>query len=349
MAESRAQVGGETGDRVILGIGSVQAAVLFFVFQDLIMKQLLQAFPVWQLQFLRSFFGLIPLAFFAWLLVGTKAFVVEKPRLHVIRGFLGFFAYTSFYVALGFMPLAQAAALFYTGPIFISLLSVPFLGERLGVHRIAAVLVGFAGVLIVLRPDTGGFDWISVLPLICALCYAISMIIIRKASVRESSAAVAFYTHVSFMTLSLIFSGLGWSFVGSVPSDGAVGALLGAWAAPSQDQWLLILCIAVAGVVGHVLIATAYRSAPASVIAPFDYTYLIWAPLLAFFAFTEVPSDTMLLGIGLIAGSGLYIGFRETRRRRAHGKRPAMNETIILPNTAPRTPPKSPEHEPRRD
>jgi len=312
------------------------------------MKELLAFFPVWQLQFLRSFFGLIPLAFFAWLLVGMKAFTVERPRLHLYRGILGFMAYTSFYVALGFMPLAQAAALFYTGPIFISLLSVPFLGEKLGAHRIGAVIAGFIGVLIILRPDTGNFDWIVILPLFCALCYAISMIIIRKASVRESSAAVAFYTHVSFMTLSLVFSGLGWSFLQTIPSEGPVAALLGPWGAPTQDQWVVIFSIAIAGVAGHVLIATAYRSAPASVIAPFDYTYLIWAPILAFVVFMEVPAPSTLLGIGLIAGSGLYIGFRETRRKRAPGQRPPTAEALILPNTAPRTPPRSPAHEPRR-
>lgn len=348
MAESRGIEAAANGDRILLGIGSIQVAVLFFVFQDLIMKELLTAFPVWQLQFLRSFFGLMPLAFFAWMLVGKKAFIVERPRLHVYRGCLNFVAYTAFYVALGFMPLAQAAALFYTGPIFITLLSVPFLGEKLGVHRIGAVIVGFIGVLVILRPDTGRIDWVTLLPMLCALCYAISMIIIRKASVRESSAAVAFYTHVSFMTLSLVFSGLGWSFLNDIPGEGPIAALLGPWGAPTQHQWMLVAFIAVAGVTGHVLIATAYRSAPASVIAPFDYTYLIWAPIFGFIILSEMPETSTLIGIGLITGSGLYIGFRETRKARATGKRPPTAEAVILPNTAPRTPPKSPEHEPRR-
>ena len=106
--------------------------------------------------------------------------------------------------------------------------------------------------------------------------------------------------------------------------------------------------LALSGVCGHLLIAKAYRSAPASVIAPFDYTYLIWAPILAFLFLGEVPATTTLFGIAMIAGSGLYIGYRESRIRR-RGAPPPTAESIILPSTTPRTPPASPAEEIERE
>lgn len=347
MADSRTAALSDSGDQLGIGIGSIQAAVLLFVFADLIMKDLLAEFPVWQLQFLRSFLGLIPFALIAWLFLGTNAFKAAQPSLHLIRGILGFIAYSTYYVALSYMPIAQTAALFYTSPILITLLSVPMLGEKLGIHRIVAVIVGFCGVLVILRPDAEGFNPFSLLPILCAVCYAISMIIIRRAAVTESAVTVAFYTNVSFASFSLLASGVGWSFLPEVPPDGPLNALLRPWSAPQDSQWLMFGVLALSGVCGHVLIAKAYRSAPASVIAPFDYTYLVWAPILAFLILGEVPTASTILGITMIAGSGLYIGYRESRTRRK-GQRPPTAESVILPSTTPRTPPASPEEELRR-
>ena len=348
MADSRTAELSESSDQLGLGIGSIQAAVLLFVFADLIMKDLLGVFPVWQLQFLRSFLGLIPFALIAWLFMGTNAFKVARPGLHLIRGILGFIAYSTYYVALSYMPIAQTAALFYTSPILITLFSVPMLGEKLGLHRILAVVVGFCGVMVILRPDTEGFNPFSLLPILCAVCYAISMIIIRRASVTESAVSVAFYTNVSFASFSLLASGIGWSFLGDVPADGPLNALLKPWSAPQDGQWMMFGVLALAGVGGHLLIAKAYRSAPASVIAPFDYTYLVWAPILAYFILGEIPAETTLIGIAMIAGSGLYIGYRESKSRRA-GRRPPTAESVILPSTTPRTPPASPAEELQQD
>lgn len=348
MAKSDAAELSENSDQIGLGIGSIQAAVLLFVFADLMMKDLLGTFPVWQLQFLRSFLGLIPFALIAWFFMGVSAFKVSRPGLHLIRGILGFIAYSTYYVALSYMPIAQTAALFYTSPILITLFSVPMLGEKLGPHRILAVVIGFCGVLVITRPDADGFNPYSLLPILCAVCYAISMIIIRRASVSESAVSVAFYTNVSFASFSLLASGIGWSFLPELPPDGPLNALLKPWSAPKDAQWMMFGVLALAGVGGHLLIAKAYRSAPASVIAPFDYTYLIWAPILAYFILGETPARTTLIGIAMIAGSGLYIGYRETQTRRA-GRRPPTAESVILPNTTPRTPPISTDEALRQD
>lgn len=348
MAESRTAELTESSDRLGLGIGSIQAAVLLFVFADLIMKDLLGVFPVWQLQFLRSFLGLIPFALIAWLFLGSNAFKAAQPQLHLIRGILGFVAYSTYYVALSYMPIAQTAALFYTSPILITLFSVPMLGEKLGIHRILAVVIGFCGVLVIIRPDAAGFSPFSLLPILCAVCYAISMIIIRRAAVTESAVTVAFYTNVSFASFSLLASGIGWSFLPEVPPDGPLNALLKPWTSPHDSQWLMLAVLALSGVGGHLLIAKAYRSAPASVIAPFDYTYLVWAPILGYFLLDEVPAESTLAGIGMIMGSGLYIGYRESRTRRG-GKSPPTAESVILPNTTPRRPPASPAEEMRQD
>lgn len=337
----------ESSDRLGVGIGSIQVAVLLFVFADLIMKDLLGVFPVWQLQFLRSFLGLIPFALIAWLFMGTNAFKAQRPGLHLIRGILGFIAYSTYYVALSYMPIAQTAALFYTSPILITLFSAPMLGEKLGIHRILAVVIGFCGVMVILRPDADGFNPYSLLPILCAVCYAISMIIIRRAAVTESAVTVAFYTNVSFASFSLLASGIGWSFLPEVPPDGPLNALLKPWTSPQDNQWAMLGVLALSGVLGHLLIAKAYRSAPASVIAPFDYTYLVWAPILAFLILDEVPAHSTLVGIAMIMGSGLYIGYRESRTRRRGEPLPTA-ESVILPNTTPRTPPASPAAEVRQ-
>lgn len=329
-------VGGKQ-DRVGIGILAVEAGVITFVLQDMIMKFLGTDMSVWQLQVIRSSIGLIPFMIGAYFFVGKSAFVIHNWWLHIFRGSVGFTGYSAFYVALVHMPVAQAGALFYTGPIMITILSAFFLKEKLGIYRIGAVLTGFAGILIMLRPGTSDFSLVALLPLYCAFAYAVCMIVVRRYRHTETSIGLAIYINVSYLIYASIGSLIAMWFFSEPAVDGMFYPVLREWSEIDYSNWLLFLCLGIAGFSGHLFMTIAYKSAPASVIAPFDYTYVALIVLGGFFFFDEIPDAYSFLGIAMIVGSGLFIGYRETVRARKENRQKLTANRVNLPSTLPHT------------
>jgi drug/metabolite transporter (DMT)-like permease len=201
----------------------------------------------------------------------------------------------SFFVGLRYLPLAEAFAITFAGPIFITALSVPILGEKVGIRRWSAVLVGLVGVAMILRPGAAVFRPEALLPLTAAFCYAMVMLITRKLVRRDGTMTILFWT------------ALGASFVtaAALPFD---------WTAPSALDWLLFAFIGLAGTCTMFLMAQAYRHAPAAVIAPFDYSILIWGIIIGWVVWREVPDPGIWPGVAVLMASGLYIIYRETRQ-----------------------------------
>jgi len=221
----------------------------------------------------------------------------KRLGLHVLRSLLIVTLTVLFFAAVKTMTLADATTILYAGPLLIVVFSGPVLGESVGIHRWTGVLVGFVGVVIIVRPG-GEFGWGAAMAFGAALCYAGYALATRVLGPTESPVATVFYT----------------AFVGAVPLSIAVPFF---WTSPTQIEWLWLIVPGVLGAFGHYVIFLAYRRAAASALAPFTYTHLIWAALYGLLIFAERPDLWTILGAAIISGAGIYVWYREMRQARA--------------------------------
>ena len=284
-------------DRVGLGIGAMVCGVFCFSIVDATAKWLGQDYAPIQILFFRHLFGVIPIVFLVWRGGGVRALCTRRPLAHALRAGLLFTALLSFFTALRGLPLAEAIAVGFTSPLFVTALAGPLLGEAVGPRRWAAVVVGFVGALIMVRPGTEAFRPEALLVLLSALSFALAMLLTRRLSRTETDVAMVAYT-------SLI-AGLA-----SVPFLGFV------WRTPATDDIGLFAVVGILGGIAAYLLVVAYRHAPASIIAPFDYSGLIWSSILGWLLWREVPEPAVWIGAAIIVASGIYITHRETLRRR---------------------------------
>lgn len=293
------------------GIAFLVAGIAVFSLQDLILKLISGEYPLHQAMVLRSLTA-IP---FLLLLVradgGLATLFTPGLRRMIGRGVIMFLAYTCYYLALAALPMATTVALYFSAPLFITLLSVLILSERVGPRRWVALVAGFAGVVIMVRPGTVSFDWATLLPVISGFAYALSMISARRMGGAETAAALAFWGNAVFLAAAIAMSlVLG---PGHFADEGhpALAFLLRGWTTPSLfDATLMVACGPVAAL-GLTLLTQAYRIAEASVVTPFEYTGLIWSVIYGWVFWQQWPDATAWAGIAIIIGAGLYVLWRE--------------------------------------
>jgi S-adenosylmethionine uptake transporter len=304
-------------DNTKLGVIFVLFAMFFISINDMLVKLLSDGYPLHQLVFIRSILGICVTLVILHFEGGWRLLKTRRLGLHALRAGLVVTANMTFFAAIAVMPLADATALFFVAPLFITLLSVLVLGETVGPRRIAAICVGFLGVVVMMRPGVDlGADlpsrWILTLPLIAAACYAGMQVLTRKLGGESSAAAMAIYIQVTFILVSIgffVIAGDGRFAEGS--TDQSVIFLLRAWTLPPvADWWLFGLMGVAAGGIGYAL-SQAYRIANASVIAPFEYFNLPMAIFWGWMIFGELPDVWVAMGIALIALSGIYVFLRE--------------------------------------
>jgi len=280
-------------------------------------KLLSDEYPLHQLVFIRSIIGICVTLLILHFEGGWRLLKTRRLGLHALRAGLIVTANMTFFAAIAVMPLADATALFFVAPLFITVLSVLVLGETVGPRRIAAICVGFLGVVVMMRPGVDlGADlpsrWILTLPLIAAACYAGMQVLTRKLGGESSAAAMAIYIQVTFILVStgfFVIAGDGRFAEGS--TDQSLIFLLRAWTLPPvADWWLFGVMGVAAGGIGYAL-SQAYRIANASVIAPFEYFNLPMAIFWGWMIFGELPDVWVAMGIALIALSGIYVFLRE--------------------------------------
>lgn len=286
------------------GIAVMCLGVFCLTINDVLAKWLTAHYGVLQIVFMRNLLALPMIAAIVVAIGGRRALGTRHLRIHAWRGLLSVGAAYAFFSGLAVLPLAEATSLIFAAPIFITALSVPLLGEKVGWRRWAAVIVGFVGVVIIVRPGAATFQPASLYVVATALFYAILMISARWIDRAESVWTMMFHV-VLFPT---IFSGL------MVPFD---------WQTPEPAHLLFWLGMAVFGTLGITLIGHAFRLGQAAVVAPFDYTALVWASLFGFLFFAEVPATWTYLGAAVIIASGIYIVFRETRTEGQSASRPS--------------------------
>ena len=308
-------------ENVRRGIGFILLGMTAISVNDMLIKQLSGGYPLHQMVFIRSAIGICISLILVQFEGGFRILKTDRPWLHLLRGLLVVFSNLAFFAALSVLPLAETTTLFFVAPLFITLLSIPLLGEKVGIRRIGAVLVGFLGVIVMFRPaeNAGGLSggMVLLLPVFAALTYAGMQILTRKLGVKSQASAMAVYIQFTFLIVSSGF----WLVAG----DGRYADdldteilvfLLRAWNWPSATDWVwFILLGAVSGVVGYSL-SQAYRSAAAATIAPFEYIALPLAIFWGWVIFGDLPDTRGLIGAALIAGSGIYVFLRERLRAR---------------------------------
>jgi drug/metabolite transporter (DMT)-like permease len=300
-------------DRVGAGIIFANLSVLTFTLMDAIIKDVSRVFPTGEIIFFRNLFAFLPLLLYVWLRGERLNLRTRNVWGHVMRGGFGvtsmFFLFYSYQV----LPLSDAIALGLSGPIFVTVLSVPILGEHVGWRRWSAVIVGFIGVVIMTRPGPGVFDVDAIWPLLGAVFYAFAMISIRRLGSSEPSSTIVFY----FSAFSVLASLVTIPFGRFDPRF--------AWVMP-QGFWSCVelFAIGLLGGTAQILLTNAYQRARASVVSPFDYTALVYGFILAWVFFQEVPDGFLIVGGLIVVASGVYIIQRETAVARAQHRMPPV-------------------------
>ncbi len=278
------------------GIAYMCLGVLFLVALDVSARWLLERYSLTQLVFLRCIFSIILLLLYAAGSGRLGALRTRRPGWHVFRSALMAGSMLSFFHALRFIPLADIMIFAFAAPLMVTALSQPVLGESVGSRRWAAVIVGFAGVLVVLRPGSGTVHPAAIYAVIGAAFYAGLGLTARKLSTTESTMSLSLYVFAAPLAIA--------------------GALcVPVWQAPGGFDWFMFFVCGAFGGLGTVFINAAYQRAPAAMIVPFEYTALIWAAGAGFVFWGEVPDGYAWLGAAIITASGLFILYRETRAR----------------------------------
>jgi S-adenosylmethionine uptake transporter len=315
-------------NRASLAIAFVLFGVLCISLNDMLIKQLSSGYPLHQIVFFRSFIGLFVSFAFLHFEGGLPALRTDQPFLHILRGVLIVIANMSFFMALAVMPLADATALFFAAPLFITLLSIPILGEKVGPLRLGAVFVGFIGVLIMQRPwEPSEALTVSrivlLLPVLSALTYALNQLMTRKLGVKAPASALAIYIQGSFIVVSVgFFIVAGDGRFAAQTSNASLEFLFRAWVWPApQDQWVLLGMGVNGALIGYCL-SQAYRLADAATVAPFEYIGLPMAVFWGLIIFGDLPTWEVWTGIALILASGLFVFFRERSKSKRINPRP---------------------------
>tara|TARA_B100000941_G_scaffold47314_1_gene29585 strand:- start:820 stop:1692 length:873 start_codon:yes stop_codon:yes gene_type:complete len=271
-------------------------SVLFFVLMSVCIKATGDNLPLFEVVFFRSFFALIPL-FLVIFYFNLKINSINNYKLHFLRGLVGIAAMSLFFISLRYVPLIEMQTISYSSVFFISILSIFFLGEKIGYRRVIAIIVGFIGVVIILKPDVNLFSNYSVLPLLASIFLSMAVIILKKILLTNNN-ILSVWTFTLFATLfSLFFFNDDWIW-------------------PNNFDLVLLIASGILGFVAQLCLSKSFQLADASVLAPLDFTSVIWAFLIGYIIFGEFLSREVLLGGPLILLSVGYIFYRETVLRK---------------------------------
>lgn len=294
------------------GILFLAAGIAIFSVQDLVLKSISGDYPLHEAMVIRSLSAIPFLLYFVHREAGLASLGGVGVKAMGLRGILNFLAYTFYYLALAALPIATTVAIFFTAPLFITGLSILFLGERVTAGRWVALLAGFAGTLIMLRPGTDLFDWAALLPVAASLFYGAAMVMARKFGVRDTASAMAFHSNLVFLVgaagLALIFGRGG--FQGSHES---LDFLVRGWVTPTLRDLLLMMSCGFVAAVGLTFLTHAYRIGEATLVAPFEYTALFWGVLWGWIFWHDWPDTVAWTGIAILVGAGLVLLYTDRR------------------------------------
>lgn len=287
-----------SSDNTKLGILLILASSVSFALMNAVVKMVSGHLGPVEIGFFRQVFSLIPVVSVVMHQGGPPILRTERPFGHLFRGLIGNSAMIIFFLSVARLPLADANALSFASPLFITALSMPLLGEAVGKHRWSAVIVGFAGVMVMTNPGgnwfNGGSGIGAGMGVLAAFMSALMTITIRQLNKTEPPVRIVFY----FATIGTVFFGAMLTFF---------------WVTPTPLELAELLVVGLIGGLSQLLMTYAYRHAPASTLAPFGYVSILWSTALGFLIWSELPGSRMLIGSAIVIVSGLYIIYRETR------------------------------------
>ncbi|SVA54839.1 uncharacterized protein METZ01_LOCUS107693, partial [marine metagenome] len=284
------------GNNIVLGILFMTFAMLCLSVNDVLVKGLSKAYPIWEVIFFRALSGVI-ISVVLIIIFGWKTLKTEKPFGHITRAFSAVACVVFYFFGLKYLMLSENVAIVHSAPILATLLAVPFLGEKLGLHRMAAVALGFLGVLVIVKPGSDLFKIESLFPLAAAFFMAISYLATRFLMSTESSVSIIFYYSLALLITSLVF----------FPND---------FIMPSAFNLIPLMSLGIMGSLGHYFLSQAAKSAEVVVITPFEYTSFIFLGVMGYFFYNEVPDASVFAGMLLIVLSGIYIVYREQQKNK---------------------------------
>jgi drug/metabolite transporter (DMT)-like permease len=281
-------------DRPTLGIALMLGALFLFVMMDSAIKASVQGLPVIQVLWARFLFHMIVVSAALAAMGRRLPPRTGAPRLQVVRSLCLGAANLFFTAALVHVPLAECVAIGFVSPLIVTLLAARMLKERVGWQRWAGIVLGFAGVLVIIRPGAGVTHPAALFVLLTAVVFAIYSVLTRRLAGVDDAFTTIFHTGVAATIVTTLI----------VPFF---------WVWPSMGQWALLLVLGTLGGVGHFLLILAYQRAQASVLAPFAYTQILWATLAGWLLFGELPDAVALVGALVVATGGLFVLWTETR------------------------------------
>ena len=293
------------------GIVFILIAMMVFSVQDGIMKHIYNFVSLYEIYLIRTVVSFVLILLFLIITKKPIVFKSQYPLLTFTRVILFFFGFSSFYVSLTVLPLGTATALFFVTPFLITIFAHFFLKEEIGLRRWSAVVVGFIGVYVTLNPDFSNFNYLSLLPILCALCYSLSMIIIKKTSDKDSVYTQTFTFYIGAMIISIIFYFIIGDGKYNVSDHPASQFIFREWFVDFNSNILLMTATGVTATLAFLFLFTAYSIASPAVVSPFEYSILFWSPLVGWLYFDEIPSLNTVVGILIIVSSGVYIFMRE--------------------------------------
>jgi len=289
------------------GIAFMFASIVAFALASSFAKSAFDTYSVIEIGFFRSAFAILPALALMPHRGGIALFRTAHPASHLYRAGIGIVSSLLYYVSLQALPLADATALSFAAPLFLTALSVPMLGEKVGIYRWSAVLIGFVGVLIITRPGSDVFNLGTLAGLGSSATWAFAMVSVRKLSKHEHP-----------ITITLYYAVIGTALTGLLLPFG--------WTTPDLKGLVLLASIGLAGGVGQYLVTEAFRHAPAAVAAPLNYVSIVILSVVGFVVWHEVPTPSLLLGSLIVITSGLFIVYREVRR-----KGPLVQNAVLNP------------------
>ena len=293
------------------GILFILTGMALFSIQDSLIKYIFEDTALYELYFGRTLTALILLALYLKITSQKLVMKTYYPLLTTVRVICFFFGFSFFYISLTYMSLAMANALFFSSPFFISILAIVFLGEKVGIRRWLAIIVGFLGVYIVLNPNFENFDYTKLAPVACALFYAISMTITKITSNKDSVYSQMFHLYIGAIGISIIF----FIFTGkgqfNTFSDPTLQFILREWFTNPTYSWPFIIIMGLVASLSFYFVFSAYSIASPSVVSLFEYSLIIWAIIIGYLLFNDIPTVRTFIGVALIIGAGVYIYIRE--------------------------------------
>ena len=279
-------------DKPLVAIGLFSLAMMMFSATDGAAKYLSSDIAPQQIIFLRFVIVLILILLFCIYRGQWNILKTTQPTLQILRGLLLAVCSLIFYFALKHLPLELCAAIGFVSPLFVTALSIPFLGERVGLRRWIAVLIGLLSVLMILRPGGVSFQLAMLLPLGSSLCWAMALVLTRL--MRGSEQALTVLAWSSLVGVAAVFP-LVWPV----------------WVTPNASQWTILILLGVFNGLGQYLVIRAFMLASASLLAPFSYSIIIWSMLIGLIIFNSFPDGITLVGAAILIAAGLYIWHRE--------------------------------------